>query len=58
MSWVIVSRATGLAVMETYTPGLADRVNLERYEVLETEQYLQRVNAEIAAGSTKYNTQV
>lgn len=43
-SWIIVSRATGKSVLETFNRSTAERVNQERYEVLTAAQYLGRFN--------------
>jgi hypothetical protein len=45
MSWVIVSRSTGQAILETFERKTADAVNLLRYEVVPIMAWLQRVNA-------------
>lgn len=55
-SWIIVDKATGKAVLETYSFKVASAVNRERYTVESALQYLYRVNREITAGSTKYNS--
>lgn len=46
-SWVAVSRATGLAVLETYSRHIAEAVNQERYEVVTALVWLQRINRQI-----------
>jgi hypothetical protein len=43
-SWVIRERATGKAVMETFNRATADRVNLEKYEVVPIMEHLQSLN--------------
>lgn len=43
-SWIVVSRATGEAVLETYERDTAERINQEAYEVLTAHQYLVRFN--------------
>jgi hypothetical protein len=43
-SWIIVNRATGKAVMETFSRSVADKINLNSYEVVPVLQWLQRVN--------------
>jgi len=48
-SWVVVSRATDEAVLETFSPVVAGAVNLSRYEVLTTYQWLCRFNALVRA---------
>jgi hypothetical protein len=44
-SWVIVDRATGSAVLETFRASVAAKVNTERYEVVPILDWLYRVNA-------------
>lgn len=43
-SWVIVSKDTGQAIMETFSKRTADRVNLKRYKVVPIMAYLQSLN--------------
>ncbi len=43
-SWVIVDKATGKAVMETYLKKTADAVNLDKYKVVPIEDYLISIN--------------
>lgn len=50
MSWVIVSRETGLAVAETFRRNVADAIRRDRYAVLEAGDYLGRVNKAIKVG--------
>jgi hypothetical protein len=45
MSWIIVSRATGKPVLETFSSRTADAVDRARYEVFTALQWLQRFNA-------------
>ena len=44
-SWIIVSRATGKPVLETFERRIALAVNQERYEVLTALQWLSRLNS-------------
>jgi hypothetical protein len=44
-SWVIVDKATGRAVFETFRASIADKVNTTRYEVVPILEWLHRVNA-------------
>ena len=44
MSWIITERATGKAVMETFSETTAQAVNLERFDVQEAGQYLAALN--------------
>lgn len=48
-SWIVVDRKTGVAAFETWTRKVAERVNLEKYEVLTAAQWLARVQAQINA---------
>lgn len=45
-SWIIVSRATGKPVLETFERSTAEAVNQNAYEVLTAYQWLVRFNAE------------
>ena len=38
-SWIVVETETRNAVFETFDKSLADRVNKEKYEALEVEDY-------------------
>ncbi len=46
-SWIIVSKATGKAVFETFDRHVADRINTRKYMVLTAIQYLGTFNREI-----------
>ncbi len=46
-SWVIVSKATGQPVMETYDFELCQFVNVEKYRVVPILYWLYEVNARI-----------
>lgn len=48
-SWIIVSRATGKAVLETFNPRIAAAVNRARYDVLPVLEYLQNLNRALKA---------
>ncbi len=48
-SWVIVEKATGKAVLETYSPGVVARLNTARYEAVPILAYLQALNRQIKA---------
>lgn len=50
-SWVVVSKATGEAVFETFQKKLVDKVNLEKYDVMPIHDYLIFVNKKIKAGN-------
>lgn len=43
-SWIVVSRATGSAVLETFSRRVAEAISTERYEVLTALAYLARLN--------------
>jgi hypothetical protein len=43
-SWVIVDRATGDSVLETFSRSLAEKINQDRYEVVTAAQWLARLN--------------
>lgn len=47
-SWVIVSRATGEPVLETWNPALVAKVNSSAYYPVTTLQWLQGFNASLA----------
>jgi hypothetical protein len=44
-SWIIVSKASGEAVMETFSRKVADAVNLEKFTVMTALDYLVSLNA-------------
>jgi hypothetical protein len=48
-SWIIVNRATGLPVFETWQRSVADKVNTARYEVLTAYEWLARFNRSVRA---------
>lgn len=43
-SWVIISKDTGQAIMETFSKATADRVNRAKYEVIPILAWLQSLN--------------
>jgi len=45
-SWVIRDKATKTAVMETFNPKLAERVNTAKYEAVPIGQYLGEINGQ------------
>ncbi len=49
MSWVIVEKATGKAVFETFKQNVADAINRSKYDVIEAGEYLAALNAKIKA---------
>lgn len=44
-SWVIVDKATGRAVFETFRASIAAKVNAAKYEAVPILEWLYRVNA-------------
>lgn len=46
-SWIVVDRATGKGVLETFNRKVAEAINQDRYEVITTATWLARVNASI-----------
>ncbi len=51
-SWVIVNRATGESVLETFSRAVAERVNQDSYEVMTAAEWLGRVNRKVREDST------
>ena len=43
-SWIIVNRATGQVVFETFQLSVAGKVNTDKYEVVPILEWLQRIN--------------
>lgn len=43
-SWIIVSKETGAAVLETFQKSVAEKINTAKYEVLTALQYLMGLN--------------
>ena len=48
-SWIIVNKATRVAVFETYNENTAKAVNTRLYEAVPVLQYLQQLNRNIKA---------
>lgn len=46
-SWIIVSRATGKPVLETFKRSTAEAINQRAYEVLTAAQWLARFNTNL-----------
>ena len=46
-SFVVVRKATGEAVLETYSPETAAAINLDKYEVLTAYEYLTAFNRKL-----------
>jgi hypothetical protein len=46
-SWIIVEKATGKAVFETFKKATADAINREKFDVLTALEYLQQLNAKL-----------
>lgn len=55
-SWIVSSKETGKAVLESYNPKIVTAINVDKYQVETAYDYLCRVSREIKAGSTNYNT--
>ena len=49
-SWIVVSRSTGCAVLETFSRKVAEAVNVDKYEVMSAYQYLVRFNGTVDRG--------
>lgn len=49
-SWIIINKATGNAVLETFSQRYAEAVNTERYQVVPVLEYLQELNRKIKEG--------
>jgi hypothetical protein len=49
MSWVIVDKATGKGVFETFNEDVAKAINTTKYDVVEIQEYLETLNAKIKA---------
>jgi hypothetical protein len=47
MSWVIVNKLTGEAVLETFIPEVAAAVNQAKYEAIDAHTYLCNLNRNI-----------
>jgi hypothetical protein len=50
-SWIVVSRETGNAILETFSRKVANAINAENYEVLTAHQWLARFNASVKANA-------
>jgi hypothetical protein len=46
-SWIVVSRATGKPVLETFRRATAESINQASYEVLTAGQWLARFNRQV-----------
>ena len=53
MSWIIVEKATGRAVLETWSQDLVNRVNLDKYRVLTAYEHLRNFNQQVKAERSK-----
>mgnify|MGYP000935815014 CR=1 FL=1 len=51
-SWVVVNRATGESVLETFSRAVAERVNQDAYEVLTAAEWLGSVNVRAREASS------
>ncbi len=52
-SWVVVRRATGKSVLETFSRSVAERINQAAYEVVTAAEWLGRVNAATLADAQR-----
>lgn len=43
-SWVIVDKATGKALLETFSPRVAEAINTARYKAVPILEWLQSLN--------------
>lgn len=43
-SWIIINKATGNAVLETFNRSYAEAVNIEKYRAVPVQEYLQGLN--------------
>jgi hypothetical protein len=48
-SWVIVDNSTGVAVFETFSAGVAAKVNTATYTAVPVREYLQGLNRSLRA---------
>jgi hypothetical protein len=46
-SWIVIDKATGEAVLETFEQSTADAINRDKFDVLPALQYLQQLNRNI-----------
>lgn len=46
-SWIVVSKATGLPVLETFSETVADAINLDKYVVMTALQWLVQFNRSV-----------
>lgn len=51
-SWIVVSKATSKAVLETWSAQVAAAINLDKYIVLTAHQYLVGLNKQIKQGAS------
>lgn len=51
-SYIVVSKRTGKAILETWNKGITDKVNRDKYDVLTAYDYLCKTNQQIAKGKT------
>jgi hypothetical protein len=49
-SWVVIRKATGEVLFETFSQAVADAVNRERYDVVPIYDYLVALNKAIREG--------
>lgn len=49
-SWVVVRKATGEAVLETYCRSIAEKINQKVYSVIPVLEYLYSINETLKKG--------
>ena len=47
MSWVIICKKTGEAILETYEKRVVDKINTSNYKIVPILEYLQGLNKQI-----------
>jgi hypothetical protein len=50
-SWIVVSKATGKPVFETFSQKTVEQVNQDKYEVMTTLEWLQLFNSNVKRGN-------
>ncbi len=50
-SWVIINKATGNPLLETFNPAYIQALNTERYKAVPIMEYLTTLNANIKKGA-------
>lgn len=55
MSWVIIEKSTGDAILETFSKRVVDCLNTEKYTAVPILEYLQKLNRKIKENNLKNN---